>query len=169
VAYPAASIANAFLTRAFHERRGIDPMKMQKLCYLAHGYSLVECDDALLDERFEAWKFGPVLPSLYHLLKKYRWGNVTDYVKDYDYETHKFVQTPAPTDPSVNKIVEFVWRSYGDLPAIELSDWTHEKDGPWDTVMKSEKNLVRNLDIPNDLIRDYFSRNMYSDGASQAK
>jgi uncharacterized phage-associated protein len=166
--YSPASIANAFLTRAFRDRRKIDPMKMQKLCYLAHGYCLAQLDRPLLDERFEAWKFGPVLPSLYHLLKGYRWYTIQEHLKDYDYETRRYVDAPIPTDAAVNEIIDFVWDEYGEMHAVDLSDWTHEKNGPWDQVIKSEPEFVRNMIIPNDMIAEYFIRNMYSDGAAAA-
>jgi uncharacterized phage-associated protein len=168
MAYAAASIANAFLTRAFRDRRKIDPMKMQKLCYISQGYALVELNKSLFDEKFEAWKFGPVLPSLYHLLKEYRWSPVRQILKDYDYETRRYVEAPVPTDPTINEILDFVWKTYGDMDAVDLSDWTHEKGGPWDQVVNSQQEFVRNMVIPDDMIAEYFTRNLYSDGATPA-
>jgi uncharacterized phage-associated protein len=166
VAYAAAAIANAFLTRSFRDRIPIDPMKMQKLCYLAQGYSLVEREESLFDEKFEAWKFGPVLPSLYHLLKTYRWRSVDQFLRDYDYETRRYVEAPVPTDSVVNEIIDFVWKNYGSMDAIDLSDWTHENSGPWDQVIKSQRQFIRNLIIPDDMIAEYFNRMMHADGVA---
>ncbi|MCG8691720.1 MAG: DUF4065 domain-containing protein [Minwuiales bacterium] len=166
--YPAASIANAFLKLARERGGRIDPMKIQKLCYLAHGYYLVENNGApLFDEKFEAWRFGPVLPSLYHAAKSFGRRVITKPFNDFDYETRIYVRAPEPTDPEVLEIVEFVWDNYGDMPAMKLSDWTHENGGPWDTVIKEEKNFIRNMDISDDLIADYFNRTMYDDSAQE--
>ncbi len=46
--YPAASVANGFLQRSFSDGNLITPMKIQKLVYIAHGCTLVECEAPLL-------------------------------------------------------------------------------------------------------------------------
>jgi uncharacterized phage-associated protein len=168
MAYPSASIANAFLDRAYRDRRPIDPMKMQKLCYLAHGYSLITHEQPLFDEKFEAWKFGPVLPNLYHLLKGYKFRSVARKIKDYDYETRREIDAPPPNDPAITEILDFVWNQYGGMDAVDLSDWTHERDGPWNQVVSTQKEFVRNMSIPDSLIADYFMRNMTADAAQAA-
>jgi uncharacterized phage-associated protein len=166
--YSAASIANAFLTRAFRDKIGISPMKMQKLAYIAQGYSLVETGEPLFDELFEAWQFGPVLPSLYHECKVYRNGSVTDYLRDVDLHTSQYSAAPLPTgDEAVDQIIDFVWHQYGKQNAVALSDWTHAKGGPWYTVTKGGTEILRNKDIPNDLINDYFRENLYEPAAEE--
>lgn len=159
--YTAASIANAFLSRAFRDRKSISPMKIQKLAYIAHGYSLVECNEPMLDEVFEAWKFGPVLSSLYHECKQYGSGSIRDYLRDIDPETGRSSPAPLPDDANVNDIIDYVWETYGDDSAISLSDWTHVKDGPWDKVTKGGSQILRHQDVDNALIKDYFASNMY--------
>jgi uncharacterized phage-associated protein len=61
--YPIEAIANSILDEC--EKRGIrlTPMKLQKLLYLAHGYYVAITGQPLIDEDFEAWKYGPVAPS----------------------------------------------------------------------------------------------------------
>jgi uncharacterized phage-associated protein len=162
--YSAASIANAFLSRGFRDGRSISPMKIQKLAYLAHGHTLVECPEPLLDEVFEAWKFGPVLPSLYHECKKYGQKSVEHYLEDYDFATNKSFPAPQPSEQVVIDIIDFVWEAYGDQPAISLSDWTHAKGGPWDRVTNGGAVIIRNRDIPDDLIKIYFEENLYAGG-----
>jgi uncharacterized phage-associated protein len=45
-------------------------LKLQKIPYLAHMVFVGRTDGRLLiDEPFEAWDFGPVLPRLYHRVK----------------------------------------------------------------------------------------------------
>jgi uncharacterized phage-associated protein len=160
MAYSAASIANAFLTRAFADRHTIvSPMKIQKLAYLAHGYFLAETGQPLLDELFEAWKFGPVLPSLYHECKKFGQGSINDYIHDYDFATGRSLPAPMPDDKIANEIVEFVWSIYGKMNALDLSDWTHARGGPWDKTTHGGTNIPRNQIIPNALITAYFREN----------
>ncbi len=160
--YSAASVANAFLSKAFAARSTVSPMKIQKLIYIAHGYSLVEHDEPLLDEVFEAWKFGPVLNSLYHACKKYGQRGITDYLKDEDWLTGEKTAAPLPSSPYANDIVDFVWDTYSSDTAISLSDWTHERGGPWDKVTNGGRNILRHQDVPNSFIKEYFRKNMYA-------
>jgi uncharacterized phage-associated protein len=157
VRYTAASIANAFLSRAFGgSGQGLSPMKIQKLAYLAHGYYLAETGEPLLDEYFEAWRFGPVLPSLYHQCKKFGRNEIDRYIEDFDVETGRSSPAPMPDDLTVLDIVRFVWTTYGKMSAVELSDWTHAKDGPWAQTTNSGASIIRNQDIPDSDIAAYF-------------
>lgn len=159
--YSAASIANAFLSKGFRDGIGISPMKIQKLCYLLQGYNLVDYETPAVNEMFEAWQFGPVLPSLYHECKEYKKSNISDYLKDYDYQTESYFPVGLPEDPDVLKNIDYVWDKFGKEEATALSDWTHAEHGPWDVVTNGGKRIVRNQDIPNDLIKTYFLENMY--------
>ena len=141
--YSAASVANAFLSKAFSQKKTISPMKIQKLIYIAHGYSLVERDEPLLDEVFEAWKFGPVLNSLYHQCKYFHKSGINRYLSEVKWDSDENTPAPIPDDPEVREIIDFVWDTYGNERAIELSVWTHERGGPWDTVTNGGTNILR--------------------------
>jgi uncharacterized phage-associated protein len=166
--YSAASIANAFLSRAFRDKRAITPMKMQKLLYFAHGYKLAQCDRPLVDEAFEAWKFGPVLPSLYHECKRYGNRPINNYLHDFDYRREARTPAALPDGQKANEIIDFVWETYGPETAESLSDWTHVKGGPWDKITSGGAEIARNQDIANDEIKNYFRATMNDEAAPQA-
>lgn len=166
--YPAAALANGFLARALRDNKGISPMKMQKLLYIAHGYGLVECEEPIINEVFEAWKFGPVLNSIYHECKKYGWDDIRHFIKDYDYQTDERTTVPPPDDEKVNEIIDFVWENYGNQSAQALSDWTHQRGGPWDKVTNGGTRILRNQDINNELIRTYFNEHLYTEETAEA-
>ena len=46
-------------------------LRLQKLLYIAHMYYMRGGNGDLVRENFEAWKFGPVEPGLYHYCKVY--------------------------------------------------------------------------------------------------
>src|SRR5947209_5672014 len=69
--FPAKAVANEFLSVAQQEGRGISPLKLQKLIYFANGWHLALRNDPLVNERFEAWQYGPVLRDLYLEFKLY--------------------------------------------------------------------------------------------------
>lgn len=69
--YSVLRIAQRFLEIAKSSGKTIDPLKLQKLVYLAHGWNLAFTGQPLVEESFQAWKYGPVSPKLYDKYKKY--------------------------------------------------------------------------------------------------
>ncbi|MCB0375635.1 MAG: DUF4065 domain-containing protein, partial [Sinomicrobium sp.] len=68
--YNPVIVANYFLSK-YGVDYHITPMKLVKLVYIAHGWHLGITDNALIDENPEAWKYGPVIPRIYHEFKKF--------------------------------------------------------------------------------------------------
>src|SRR5438270_11888590 len=108
--YSAAAVANAFLKLAKRAGVPLTNMQLQKLVYIAHGWSLALLEKPLVYHGVNAWQWGPVIPPLYEALKKYGAGIVTE---------------PIPTEEQVEpgspemSIIEGVWRGYGKLSAIQ--------------------------------------------------
>lgn len=71
MAYSAAAVANAFIEKANKgELSELTPMKLQKLLFYTQSWHLKLCNGRpLFDDLFARWKFGPVIPPLYHMLK----------------------------------------------------------------------------------------------------
>ncbi len=138
-------------------------MKIQKLLYIAQGYFLVEQGKPLLDEVFEAWKFGPVLDSLYHECKHFGHKGVDKFLSGIGGHNGRIRQAPIPEDDDIKDIVDFVWKNYGNEEPTSLSAWTHEKGGPWDEVTDGGNNILRHKDVPNEKIKEYFEKHMYDD------
>ena len=70
----ALSVANYFVDKSLKETKALKPLKLMKLVYIAHGYMLAMLGYSVFSKRFdkvEAWKFGPVIPSVYHSFKRY--------------------------------------------------------------------------------------------------
>src|SRR5215467_7486621 len=82
MAYPAKAVANEFLYLAKEERRPVTPMQLLKLVYFAHGWYLALTGERLIDERVEAWKYGPVVPSIYHEFKRFGNEPITEYATE---------------------------------------------------------------------------------------
>jgi uncharacterized phage-associated protein len=67
----AQDVAEYFLTLVDDEAGdSLSNLKLQKLVYYAQGFHLALTEKPLFDEAIEAWEHGPVVPGLYHKLKR---------------------------------------------------------------------------------------------------
>src|SRR5690348_2726800 len=71
--YDPRAVANYFLDLASVDGESISPLKLQKLLYFGHGWHLAITGEPLLSERIRAWKYGPVVESIYYQFR--RFGN----------------------------------------------------------------------------------------------
>jgi uncharacterized phage-associated protein len=146
--YPAAVIANYFIERSNSEGLAIDQMKVQKLVYYAHGWYLAMTDEPLIDEQVEAWRFGPVIPSLYRVLK--HCGNQS--IKRLIQPAHKELLAF-----DVQSFLDRIWDLYSHLSGIQLSNLTHQHASPWSRIAKRfSYQIPPNHPLDNDLLRGYF-------------
>lgn len=155
--YSVKAIANAILEKSFRERQPITPLKLQKLLYYAHGYYSGAYGSPLIDEAFEAWQYGPVAPSIYHEFKEFGNEPITRLARELDWDLEGEVPVPAVHEPRVDKVVDYVWKTYAGLSGLALSEMTHRENSPWDKTMKSNKFKIRNMDIPQEAIIEYFA------------
>src|ERR1700744_5120958 len=127
--YSAKDIAFIFVQRGIDEGKPITQMKLQKMIYFAHGWHLADNNgEPLVSEKFEAWKFGPVIPYLYDIFRLYGKFPIVDpfWLKitcGYD--------LPEKLDKNANDTIESTWNLLKDIDAIQLSNWTHRDDSPW--------------------------------------
>jgi uncharacterized phage-associated protein len=162
--YSAQAIANEFIKRAKQDgRNDLSPMKLQKLIYFAHGWYLANVHKALLLERVQAWKFGPVISSVYHDFKRYGNETITDYVSTLEYNNLRFSHlTPFinETDADAKEVIDLVWAIYGKYSSVQLSNMTHEPGTPWSIVTEGHDPIPSNLVIPDELIEECFMKEL---------
>jgi len=54
----------------------VSPKKLQKLVYYTDAWHLVHFKSELINENFEAWVHGPVVPELYQDLKQFGYNDI---------------------------------------------------------------------------------------------
>jgi uncharacterized phage-associated protein len=121
-------------------------MKLIKLVYIAHGWYLALAGRPLLREPIQAWKYGPVIASLYHSFKQY--GNnplpvtaaTDEVIADNEHE-------------DVRRLLDKVWEAYSKFTPAQLSTITHQSDTPWSQVYDQYQ---RHAIIPDELIRQHY-------------
>jgi uncharacterized phage-associated protein len=146
--YSAKEVANYFIDRANREGIELTPLKLIKLVYFAHGWNLALAGDPLIEDPVEVWDYGPVIPSLYHSVKKYGDGHVSERIRP---------QAGVDGDEETRNVLDAVWDVYGDTDAIVLSDITHMPGTPWhDVYTEYDGNPPQGEDIDNSRIKAHF-------------
>jgi uncharacterized phage-associated protein len=159
-AYSAIAIANAFIDRANMEDEGISPMKIQKLIYFAHAWMLALSGRALISDPVKAWKFGPVIDSVYHEFKNFGNRSITNHGTLYHGSSYSVPEVDE-TDHDTIALVEKIWAVYGKFGATQLSDMTHEIDSPWyATIDDHKEGQVTNYILSNEVIGQCMSKQL---------
>ncbi len=159
MAYPASVIAYAFVEKGIEEGCFVTQMKLQKMVYFAHGYHLARHGEPLVVEKFEAWKFGPVVEDIYQTYKLYGSDLITDTI---------FLPKPPrayrykPLTDAATEAIEYTWKVTRNLSAAQLSQWSHLDGSPWAKVYDpAQSSRV----IPDEEIRSYFQKLLYEQAA----
>jgi len=149
--YPPDVIVNALL---YHARqrgdslRGMTHMKLQKLVFFMHAWGLAFNIGSPVSERPQAWEYGPVFFSLYHILKTYGSKPMTGWLVQMNPGTGQMEpMMPPPGDHQFWQLLERVWERYGGFDAFELSALTHEDDSPWASARNAHRGFLNDQDI----------------------
>lgn len=134
------------------ERRGKSAptnLEIQKLLYFCHGWSLALLAEPLVDEGFQAWRFGPVLPSVYHKFKVLASNPIPS--------SHPIFATIPRLPPNSREagLISRVLEVYGDYSGFDLVNLSHQPDGPWAQIWNTAGDVKT---IPDVGIQQYFNR-----------
>lgn len=156
----ALSVANYFIDLAQKEGTPIHLLGLVKRVYIAHGFALALLHRGLINDRFdkvEAWKYGPVIPSVYHSFKQFRTLPITEKTIIMEWDEKRACptfSTPILTDSDEISIVKMVWKRYSTYTDSELVTLTHMKGTPWEVCFVEGQNV----EIPDMLTEDYYRR-----------
>lgn len=119
----------------------VSNLRLQKLLYIAHMVYLGRYRKPLIEEGFEAWMYGPVVPQLYHKMKVYGASPVSDRF----YAAEKL---PAEIVDVLNDVCG-AFQSKSDAALVAA---THADNGAWAHYYSGE----RSVPIPNeDILNEY--------------
>lgn len=160
----AVAIANFFVQRALREHVDMTPIKLVKMTYIAHGWYLALTEGKpLFNEPVLAWRYGPIVQSVYNAFKKYGREQVTSL--EFDFSNRIIIVD----DRKTREILERVWQVYKDFTGPQLSALTNKTGTPWDKVryLDDGKSLVIAI-IPNALIFSFYRARVKSPNASRS-
>ncbi|MFZ6696796.1 Panacea domain-containing protein [Stenotrophomonas acidaminiphila] len=154
MSYSPATIANYFITRALKEMRGVTPMQLLKLVYIAHGWHLGYTGAPLINEKVQAWRYGPVIKSLYDKVRKFGRGSVGELL-------HAGAlpwATNAEVDENTASLLDSVWNSYARFSGLQLSEMTHQPGTPWSIAWHEQGGRdMYFAPIDDELIRKHYA------------
>ena len=127
---------------------GVSNLSMQKILYFSNMICLGQSKGAnhLVSGLFEAWDYGPVLPSVYHTAKVFGSGFVGNVF-------HGVSSAPEGIEKEAIKLAANLLKDKkpGELVAI-----THWEDGAW---AKNYRPGLRGIVIPDqDILEEYNRR-----------
>lgn len=97
----------------------IDAMSLQKLLYYVQAWHVAITDEPLFEERFKAYRDGPVVPQVWHARKGMETRRATDQEID-----------GISLDDETSDLIDLVLTTYGSMSGDELSALTHVEH-PW--------------------------------------
>lgn len=140
----ALNVGNSILDRAFAENIDITPMKLQKIIYFVYRGYLRETKRPLFNERFEVWKYGPVIPSVYANFKQYGANAIKKYATEND---GRVLIVNEDSSPIFKKVMDNVWSHCKLLDGIYLSSLTHKKGTAWRKAFENQQTYLLDSDI----------------------
>ena len=104
-------------------------MKLQKMVYFAQGVHLALYKEPLVKDIFQAWKYGPVIPDIYHTYKYYGSSPIND--TEWVLISKSDEDCAGKLNEKAKETVDYTWSLLKETNAIKLSNWTHENGSPW--------------------------------------
>ena len=160
----AITLANWFVDKAESEKNmpsysnELTVLRLVKLVYIAYGFTLAIADRNVLDERFdkvEAWKFGPVIPSVYFSFRhnqSSRIVNCEGFVVEKGNGFEWKIPKLADDEEDIECILNYVWNRYIDCDAKKLVSILHMNGTPWSKYFIPGQNR----EIPENATKEYY-------------
>ena len=146
IGYKAITVANYIIDYSNRNNKPVSNLKLQKLLYYVQAAFLVERSKPAFSNDISAWKYGPVVESVYHVFKIYANDSINHINED--------ITSDIISDIEDKEIIEKVVSSYFEYDPIQMMLKTHRED-PWINSNKLEKGSI----IGNDDIKEFYSQN----------
>ncbi len=143
----ALSVANFFIEQKNNDN--VDVLKLNKIVYIALGFSLALKDFDLFKDEVQAWKMGPVVPSVYHSFKDKKYNVLTTPA---EIDGEELVPKITKEDEEIYSLLTTVWNIYRDKNGKTIMGHTHTDGTPWSVCYDGSRHKV----IDRDLIKVYY-------------
>lgn len=140
-----SDVARYMINCASRDGQPLSNLKLQKALYFLWKTYYKENESPLFeDDYFYAWKFGPVIPSVYY--DYFMFGAYPIYPELLD----EFDESVLPI--SVRSFINHELKKYENVSVAKLIDKTHTVNGAWDRVRKSKG--IKEIIPYNEIVKD---------------
>lgn len=149
--YRIEAVAAYILVR---QMKRCEAMKIQKLCYYTQAWYLARYGVPLFAHDFEAWRNGPVSPSLY----KYHVGMI-------DFPTDKLLKVAEPNTLSQGDkvFIDKVLAVYDRYTGVQLQ-WMAQEQDPWKNTREAYmSHHISDNTIGTQSIIEYYSQFLHTE------
>lgn len=122
----------------------IDPLKLQKLCYYAQGYSLALRQRPMFEDPIQAWEHGPVVPDVYHAYKQHRREPIPPSAHAPELESWRL------------DVLGIVYARFGWMTSWNLRNQTHMEQ-PWRDAWRTGE---RDAELPVKQMQEFFHKEL---------
>jgi uncharacterized phage-associated protein len=125
MAYKTLNLANSFIELGMQgEIHHLNSMKLQRLLFLTQAYSLQLYREAIIDESFIKWDYGPVIESLFEKLQEYRVNLLKNYIYEVKEGTENqlYYSTISKQDKLSWQIISHMANQYKEHKGSDLSN-----------------------------------------------
>jgi uncharacterized phage-associated protein len=144
--FTATQIASYFINKANTDlvddnlAEGISNLKLQKILYFAQAANVCLNDALLFDDKIEAWKYGPVVPTVYRQYKSFNNLPIT-----------KIEEAEPSIEAELREFLDNTWDVFGKYSAGQLVELTHQHK-PWKEAFESDDNVIE-----PEALKEYYS------------
>jgi uncharacterized phage-associated protein len=137
------------LAAAEDEWEPMTHLRLQKLLYYVQGWSLALHGEAMFTDRIEAWSHGPVVRSMYGVLRRHQNTPIKPSHINGD---------PSKLSSDELKLIQDVWRSYRGYSPTSLRNMSHN-EAPWVNARPDAGPLdACDAEITTQSMRDFFRK-----------
>ena len=159
-----SKVCNYLIDKGITNERPLSNISLQKLLYFAQGIHLANRDgNPLFEEDFYAWRFGPVVESVYHEFKSFGNNSIApEFFAPPFYSKTSFDKKYASFLTELEKdhriCLDVTYNAFGHFSPFELVNISHQKNSPWEKVYNEKHNQL----IEKSLIEKYFLKTYLS-------
>lgn len=155
--YTAADVASCVVRAAIEDGHPVSNLQLQKILYFIQSEHLSSSGECLFDDEFEAWQYGPVIPSVYW---SYSIFGGSPIMRAQEYSEVNILTGYKKPIVSVGgwakNLIESITRKWDKVPAWSLVSRTHRRGGAWDRVYNRDgiAGSGKRDVIPKNLIKE---------------
>lgn len=153
-------LANYVIMRCNKENKEISNLKLQKMVFYCQAYHIARYRERLIDNQFEAWRHGAVLPALYDDYSYLGYSNIHKYNEvEYNNMRSEFGEYLTGF---LDKIID----KYSVLTPSEIRELNHREE-PWIEAREGYEPEERcNEEIKEEIIYRYYCQKLYEKGVN---